>query len=520
MTTDASSTADRTFRVPSPTAGLARLFVGLLFAGCSMLLPAGCGGEAQVESDDEFASTGGDTGEELTAGGAPVLGWVSSALQHDTNARAYVTGWACRRSQSRPIAVSLYASGTLLGSVLADDPAYSADDAAAIRGKCATTASGFRFRILLSRRSRLEHFGEELTVRVAGQILPGTHHRMPGLNPSASMDIPQVWFGPLAPSRPSGTHGYAGNDFFNLFPSQGHAVPWSKSLSRLTAFQLFGGWLDDVRADGTVNNPMAATDAELDRVIDFLREHGVALAVELPALQDPALHVPSPSECALKGLNAPYGIHRVKRLQKIIGQVNARAGNSALADLDYLTLDEPFTHAAIAASGCLSIDETARHVAYTVKQMQSYFPSARIGLVEWVHVYTQTGISAQTFISVLEAYRRAVGKYPAHLHLDMDHPPSADQWALEVQVARDVQTYCRSHGIKFGIIYNSEASTNAGWTSGALSIAKSYESAGHLPSHAIFESWFDHPTTYVPESTSNTFTNLIAQYLHWKGALP
>lgn len=494
--------------------GLACLSMGLLFASGAVPLAAGCGGADGVDDVEDDVGVGT---HELTG----FAGAVSSTLQDDATGKAYLSGWACQLGSAKPITVSLYAKDTLLGSYPANNPAFSASEAATLKTKCATTSfSSVRFKILLSRSDRLEHFGEALTVRVSGQVLPGTAHRMPGLNPNAPMNIPQVWFGPLPPSPASpgglGQHDdTVGGQFLALFPAKGQAVSWPTSLSKLTGLQLFGSCLEDKTPWGSVDNAKALTDAQLVGVVDFLRRNKVALAVEMPVVQNPAIAI---APGIHPGIKSPEkGRYHIERLQKIVGMVNAPAGSGPVASLDYVTLDEGFTHLAInPATKIMTIDQVALHVAYTVTQVESLFPSAKVGLVEWVHVYVGTGLTSQMYKDIIQAYRSKVGKYPAFFHLDMDHPPSTTSpaWKLEVQVARDVQAYCITKGIKFGMIYNSEknSGTNSDWTNDALAMARSYESGGSPPNRAIFESWFQHPTAYIPETFQGTFTNLLLKY--------
>jgi len=105
-------------------------------------------------------------------------------------------------------------------------------------------------------------------------------------------------------------------------------------------------------------------------------------------------------------------------------------------------------------------------------------------------------------------YDYAIGQMrPPHLKYD----PKTVDWIARIL---DVEKYCREHGLEFNLIFNSD---RGGGTSAELFCKESlafidlYHQRGGRPDRYILQSWYTHPTRdeIVPESSPNTFTNLI-----------
>lgn len=69
---------------------------------------------------------------------------------------------------------------------------------------------------------------------------------------------------------PSYQAAYGATDFMDLFVE---GAPWSEGLGGLGVFQFYFGWV------------LAAEPQELAGDVGFLNAHGVAIAVEVPALE-------------------------------------------------------------------------------------------------------------------------------------------------------------------------------------------------------------------------------------------
>jgi alpha-L-fucosidase len=111
----------------------------------------------------------------------------------------------------------------------------------------------------------------------------------------------------------------------------------------------------------------------------------------------------------------------------------------------------------------------------------------------------------------------------AHERIDFLHadaPYDYDQalpngWQKVVALEQAV----RARGLRFGLIYNSEAGGTAGdepFHDQALAALRAYQAAGGNPGDLLLQSWYPYPDVMVPEDQANTFTNtakdVIAQY--------
>ena len=91
---------------------------------------------------------------------------------------------------------------------------------------------------------------------------------------------PLVWFAPLPPLEVSGGRPFIGaEDYMDLFKPD---APWQEVMDRIDVFEVYGGWA--AYAPWTVY----ASDAELRQVIDFVNQHGLALAMEDSPIAQPA----------------------------------------------------------------------------------------------------------------------------------------------------------------------------------------------------------------------------------------
>jgi hypothetical protein len=95
-------------------------------------------------------------------------------------------------------------------------------------------------------------------------------------------------------------------------------------------------------------------------------------------------------------------------------------------------------------------------------------------------------------------------------------PPGAEPKATQVVA---LEQALRGHGLRFGLIYNSEAGGTAGdepFHDQTLAALLSYQAAGGNPDDVIVQSWYPYPSAMVPEDQANRFTNtakdLIAEY--------
>lgn len=510
--------------------------LALSLLGCAPIELEGGAVDESLELDAET--------EAAIAQSAGPRGVLSSTVQFAPNGDAFLAGWACSVGTSKPVEVDLFtASKRKLGTVIADLP-VSKSEVAAIQRLCATSSAEpkVRFRLKLSRGQRLDFPGEAVTASVQGQVLAGAAPWVPGVNPKVTVRAGQPWFAPLPPSTANCRHDAVdAGTFMPLFPRPEASLEWAQAAGRVSVFKFFGAWMADrlppVVDGGTWSPgaPTAASDAQLTQAVDFLRRQQLAMAVEVPALKDPTK--PWDAWKTKCGLGSDRLAYLVDRLSPIVAAVNRSDVGGRQVALDYIALDEPFSHAALVtdpgnvnpstnqAEKCLSIEETAQHVAYTVKRYRASFPSVRVGLTEFVW---NVAIPAKVYVEVLESYRAAVGEWPSFFHVDTSYTPGMSPALMGLQ--RELQAFCAARGIKFGMIYicargpvsdqscppvsePNPATSDLQCATQMLERARAYEAAAPTrPDHALFQSWFTYPRTYVPETKLGSFTNTLVRY--------
>lgn len=287
-----------------------------------------------------------------------------------------------------------------------------------------------------------------------------------------------IWFAPLPPMPESAGRPFIGSeDFIDLFSP---GAPWQLAARRVNVFKLYGEWV-----------AYHATAVELEKVVGDLQQRGIALGVEAGPLL--------PSEQCGQDIEGFAGLGE--------GLLIARRIQEAGGTIDFIALDEPFYYAHH-FDGLKACHWTAEQVALAVQEfangMRAVFPAAVIGDIEPLPM----GLPAETYMGWLDAYRQATGYDLDFLHLDLNyHDPI---WA---EKALQLEEYCRSRGIAFGILYNGEGDTDSEWIDSAWQRAGIYEQqVGGLPDHVIFQSWEDHPDFVLPENKPEAFTHLINRY--------
>jgi hypothetical protein len=203
-----------------------------------------------------------------------------------------------------------------------------------------------------------------------------------------------------------------------------------------------------------------------------------------------------------------------------------RAGGA----ISFIALDEPFANsiASGAEPNCgYTVAQAAAELATEIHIMRAAFPGVEIGLIEpvpWYSVgsYPSNSVTAfgdlpqvlDTFLSVLAQAHERIDFFHADAPYDYDQAlPNGWQKVVALeQVVRD-------HGLRFGLIYNSEAGGTAGdepFYDQTLAALRAYQAAGGNPDDLIMQSWYQYPSAMVPEDQANTFTNtakdLIAEY--------
>lgn len=297
---------------------------------------------------------------------------------------------------------------------------------------------------------------------------------------------PQVWFAPLPPMPERPGRMYIGStDFAALFST---TAPWTKVAGRTHVFKLYGEWVG-----GT------ATDADLRRVMTALRARDIAIAIEEGPL------VAGACGEGVEGF-AGGSAETIRQIRRIVV-----AGGS----VRFVAMDEPFFFSSLydGPNAChWSTAKVASEVARFVREVNAAFPAVVVGDIEPL----ASPATADAYEEWMDAFRAATGAPLPFFHLDLDWGRMA--WPADTL---RLQAYARAHGSRFGIIYNGTAEgTDAAWLGAAWDHVLTHELDGAgPPDDAIFQSWTDHPDRILPETSTTSFTGLIAAYVRGRTAL-
>ncbi len=287
----------------------------------------------------------------------------------------------------------------------------------------------------------------------------------------------EIWFSPR--SGP----GYA-EDFYRLFES---GAPWQQAASHVKAFEL------------SIQLETGASDEDLKKVIDGLRERHIALALDMLPLTGRGERV-APNGCGfhVEGYAASLQSLAVAKRFKALG-----------GDVVYFDMDEPlyYGHFFNGTNAChSSLDELIADVAEKVKQVRSQFPEVKIGEAEPIMAVTKFGLA--DLEKWLDAFQVATGKPLSFLRLDMDWTA---EWQPQVIA---VAQLLKRKGVQLQVIYNGldRDRSDEEWTSHAVANANAFEAAVK-PEVVVIQSWATYPKRVLPETDPKTMTGLINQYL-------
>ena len=306
--------------------------------------------------------------------------------------------------------------------------------------------------------------------------------------PPLSLDAqPLVWFAPLPPLAVTEGRSFTGSDdFMALFEED---APWQTAASHIQVFKLYGEWV-----------AYKATDTQLKQVVQYLEQHGIALAVEAGPLN-------ATSNCG-QGVESFAGTEE--------GLNIARRIKSAGGTLTFIALDEPyyFAHVYDGPNAChWDVQKIAQDVDTYIQTIKGIFPDVMVGDTEPL----TGGADAQAYMDWLDTFKSVNGYDLAFLHMDIDW--SRTTWADEVIA---LQTHGKLIHVPVGIIYTGNAfdTTDEDWLSAAGERVKKLEIEKNAsPDHILFQSWNDKPDHVLPETTEFTFTNFIDTYITDKSAL-
>jgi len=356
------------------------------------------------------------------------------------------------------------AQGAVLSGIA---PTWTSSDAATVGVSAAGVASGLAA-------------GAATITATAGGVSGATTVNVVGITPTKSQRHGQlIWLGP--------------NIWTGLYVP---GAQWTTVQARTHVLKLY---LRDIAPDTSSLVPIATT----------LNQAHIAVAIESGGLRA--------GNCS----GAQVGAVDRDHINKFV-----LAGGA----ISFIALDEPFANSI--ASGAVpncgyTVAQAATELVTEIHIMREAFPGVEIGLIEPVPSYSVgvypsnsgTGYGdlpqlLDTFLSTLDQAHERIDFFHADAPYDYDQAlPSG--WQKLVALEQVV----RAHGLRLGLIYNSEAGGQAGdqpFHDQTLAAVVAYQAAGGNPDDLIVQSWYSHPSAMVAEDQPNTFTNtgkdVIAEY--------
>lgn len=255
-------------------------------------------------------------------------------------------------------------------------------------------------------------------MKMARRIFEGTMACgvLVGLCVSANAQAPEVWF---APTDNVSQHG---EDFLVYFETP---QTWAAALGRVHTFSV------------TINYLAGAPPNIVRRQLALLRSHGIKLDVEVPGIAI------DKHQCGdgIEGMMWPGE-----------AALNARHLKDIGAEVDTFSFDLPLVagHVIHAPKACqLSVTDTARRLATTVREMRAFYPNAR-----FVDQEVPTGMPVAKWTALLRqwlpAYRAASGENFYGLTMDA-------WWEFPWQdTVRQTTAILHENGIRAGMFFDAD----------------------------------------------------------------
>lgn len=307
--------------------------------------------------------------------------------------------------------------------------------------------------------------------------------------------LPQIWYATTSPMLRS-SRKWPANDYARLFDPAADAE-WQVTGSRL-----------DVLLMGSF--PLRTTsDQDLRLVIDGLRRRNISLAMNAHMVE----HDPS---CGGGEGYAPNAILVARQLERI----KALGGT-----VDYISMDEPLIRGHLlknlggGRTGCqYAIADVARRVRANVAAIRRVFPNIQIGSTEAINPhFTGKGPGwAESIRQWAEAFRAETGRPLAFTLVAAEYRVPGWEPALKAWVA-----HAKRLGIPTGVIYTGGGGqSDQAWAATAIKAFEETErAAGVQPELAAIMSWNQWPNFNLPETKPGTLTNVLLEYLRFRGAV-
>lgn len=318
-----------------------------------------------------------------------------------------------------------------------------------------------------------------------GARAQGLESRTPGL--------PQLWFATTPPLIRS-TRGWPANDHWRLYDPA--ALPEWATVARHIDVMLIA-----------LHGLRVPTDAELTSIITTLRRLNIKLALNAHMVE----HDPG---CGGGEGYAPNATQVAAKLQRI-----KRLGGT----VDYISMDEPLIRGHRLRDlgggrvGChYAIADVARRVRRNVEAIRAVFPDIRIGSTEAINTrFTGAGPGwGDAIREWAEAFHAETGKPLAFTMVAVEPrepgwEPSLRNWIRHAERLR----------IPTGVIYvGAGGMSDQAWTANAIQFFTTMErTAGIHPQVVGIMSWNQWPQFNLPETRPGTLTNVVLEYLRFRG---
>lgn len=306
---------------------------------------------------------------------------------------------------------------------------------------------------------------------------------------------------------------YNANELF------GSDAAWPTAQKATQVYTLYIRELDD-------NDPERTWRLEVPRMVGFLRERGMALAIEAAGLY---------------GEQVPdTGARSAATELGMINRIYAAGGK-----VDYLLLDGPISRVlkgarapgdgGASANPGYTLRQSVGHLMVYLKTIYAAHPEIKIGLgvnYDWWDfegyrafwgTKSYTAGSGYKYNQILDAVLAACATNNVAIHfVHADNPYDlfikkiSDFGGAPLDQSgkmRALQAYCAQHGLDFGVMYNTQNSPDQPFYRDTLELLSLHRNAGILADQPTIQSWYNKvPANYLPDTGQNTFMRLVADF--------
>jgi hypothetical protein len=287
-----------------------------------------------------------------------------------------------------------------------------------------------------------------------------------------------VWFAAVdSYSQPTNP---AGSEFMRLFSP---AADWNAAAAKVQVVKVSTQFLHQ------------AKDAEVSALIHSLQDRHIKLGMEGLLLVE--------SERCGRGVESYGGAGAI---QAIANRVKRLGGT-----ISYVSMDEPvwFGNYMSGPRNCQdSIEDLASQMAPNVRSLKAAFPEIQFGDTEPINAKSVGRIAA--VLQFVRAFKVATGEQIKFVHADIiwqqDWRPQVLEWKAKLH----------SEGIRFGVIFDGdpEDRTDLAWTERAVQRYRAVSADPAIrPDDAIFQSWNQRPSHFLPDTQSGTLTSVVVDAL-------